>query len=165
MSEYPEFKHTSLLMSEGEQLSDVHQRIRWNTLQKQCDQYKASVEFHERNAKIMEQALLSAEKKADSRIQRINQLENRLDRIKDCLGSLSYVVDYPDEESASIVEDLCRDAERYRFIRIRDDAYHLHAIICYRNSKSLTQCFVDGKQADAVIDSLMLEKSPGVADG
>ena len=56
-------------------------------------------------------------------------------------------------------EALRKDAERYRYIRSRDSEGHLHAIICYRNSQSMTQCFLDGEQADAVIDGLMRETS------
>lgn len=93
------------------------------------EKLKAVVEFHERNAKLMEGALSASKKRADSKIAQINQLENRMEALKICLGSFSYVVDYPDDECAEIFEGLRtlkaeNDALRNGFIYdVKTDGY------------------------------------------
>lgn len=85
---------------------------------------KSRIEFYSRSVQVLDEALASAEKVNASKIFRINDLSGRLEQVRTSLGSFSYIVDYPDDDSAETLESMRKDAERYRWLRDSSQSIH-----------------------------------------
>jgi hypothetical protein len=119
-----DFKHTSMLMTEHEQVMDQISRDGRQSLLEDIKRLKAEneglrtkVEFHERNSKLMEKAMTMADRAKFEKDRKINQLESKIASTRLVLGQMCWVVDYPNDDSKSVFDALRKDAERYRWLR------------------------------------------------
>lgn len=124
MTDYSELKSCiAMLIERGEkflpfEISSLQELIFEN------EKLRYSVELHERNAKLMEKSLTLADRSKFQKEQKVCMLENQIAAIRLALGRFCWVADYPNDDSPEFFDNLHKDAERYRWLRDKSEAFH-----------------------------------------